>query len=96
MASGLPILSTTSTAAPDLIESGVEGFVVEPGRPDQLAACIAWSVEHRRELAEMGRAGRRKAEIFTWSRFRDRVAGIMREILAAHAREPDAAVYCHT
>ena len=32
LASGLPILSTTHTAAPDLIDSGVEGFIVEPRR----------------------------------------------------------------
>jgi glycosyltransferase involved in cell wall biosynthesis len=81
MASGVPVLSTTSTAAPDLIEHGVEGFVVEPGRADLLAAPISWAVDHRRELTEMGRAARRKAETFTWARFRGRIAAIMQEVL---------------
>jgi glycosyltransferase involved in cell wall biosynthesis len=92
MASGLPILSTTNTAAPDLVESGVEGFVVEPGRPGQLAECIAWSLEHRTQLAEMGRAARRKAETFTWPRFRNRIAVIVKGILAAHSCESTAEV----
>ena len=31
LACGLPILSTTATAAPDLVTEGIEGFVVPPG-----------------------------------------------------------------
>jgi glycosyltransferase involved in cell wall biosynthesis len=94
MASGLPVLSTTGTAAPDLIEPGVEGFVIEPGRVDLLAERIAWAVEHRRQLAEMGQAARRKAETFTWPRFRSRIASIVGEILNAPANEPNAKLYC--
>ncbi len=71
LASGLPILSTTRTAAPDLIDEGVQGWVVEPRRPDLLAERIAWAATHRVELAAMGQAARRRAEQFTWQRFRD-------------------------
>ena len=70
LACGLPILSTTHTAAPDLIEDGVEGFIVEPRRSDLLAARIEWALKHRVQLAEMGSRARQRAERFTWQRFR--------------------------
>jgi glycosyltransferase involved in cell wall biosynthesis len=70
MSCGLPILSTTHTAAPDLIEDGIEGFIVEPRRADLLAEHMAWACDHRSDLASMGRRARLRAERFTWSRFR--------------------------
>jgi glycosyltransferase involved in cell wall biosynthesis len=82
LASGLPILSTTHTAAPDLIEDGVQGFVVEPRRPDLLAQRIHWALTHRRELAAMSIAARQRAEQFTWSRFRTRAAAAVQQYLA--------------
>ena len=74
LASGLPILSTTRTAAPDLIDEGVQGWVVEPRRSDLLAERIAWAATHRAELAAMGVAARKRAEQFSWQRFRNGVA----------------------
>lgn len=37
MAMGLPVVSTRITGIPELIEDGVSGFLVAPGRPDELA-----------------------------------------------------------
>ena len=74
LACGLPILSTTHTAAPDLIESGRQGFVVPPRRPDRLAEHIDWALTHRAELAAMRAEARVLAEQFTWARFRQGVA----------------------
>ena len=84
LASGLPILSTTHTAAPDLIEDGVQGFIVEPRRPDLVAERIAWAIEHRTELAEMGVQARACAEQFTWGRFRSRAAEAVSRYLATN------------
>jgi glycosyltransferase involved in cell wall biosynthesis len=83
MACGLPILSTTHTAAPDLIEHGLQGFIVEPRRPDLLAQHIAWAIDHRRELRCMGRRARLRAERFTWPHFRTRIADVVSEFLAS-------------
>ena len=83
LASGLPILSTTRTAAPDLIEDGVHGFIVAPQRADLLADRILWAAQHRAELAEMGVAARERAETFTWQRFRQSVAAAVLEFMAA-------------
>ncbi len=77
LACGLPILSTTHTAAPDLIEDGIHGFVVEPRRPDLLAEKVEWLIDHPSQLQEMGHAARQRAELFTWQRFRD---GVVRSV----------------
>ncbi len=73
LACGLPVLSTTRTAAPDLIDEGVEGWVVAPGRADLLAERIAWACTHRTEVARMRTAARQRAEQFPWQRFREGV-----------------------
>lgn len=70
MACGLPVLSTTATAAPDLVTEGVDGFVVEPGSSAPLVERIDWALSHRSELRAMKEMARRKAERFTWERFR--------------------------
>ena len=88
LACGLPILSTTHTAAPDLITSGVEGFIVDPGRPDLLAERIAWAAAHRPELERMRTAARRRAEHFTWARFRGAVTFEVRRYLASLKPSP--------
>ncbi len=86
LASGLPILSTTHTAAPDLIADGREGWVVEPRRPDLLAARIEWALVHPRELTEMQGAARRRAEYFTWARFEESVVAAVREFLSPNEK----------
>ena len=80
---GLPILSTTRTAAPDLIENGVQGFIVEPRRPDLIADRIDWALNHRTEVVEMGHRARLCAEQFTWQRFRSGVVQAMEDFVAS-------------
>ncbi len=83
LASGLPILSTTATAAPDLIEDGVQGFVVPPGRSDLLVSRIVWAAQHREELRSMATLARQRAERFTWKQFRADTAAAVAEFMAA-------------
>jgi glycosyltransferase involved in cell wall biosynthesis len=86
MASGLPIISTTRTAAPDLIEHGREGFVINPGSPAELASHIEEFLRQPDLVRSMGEAARRRAEYFTWKRFRQDVAEFVGDIVG-HATE---------
>ncbi len=88
LASGLPVLSTTHTAAPDLIVEGREGFIVEPRRPDLFAARIDWALDHRAELRDMKFAARQRAEHFTWARFQSGVVDAVRDFMGE--RQPSA------
>ena len=88
LACGLPILSTTRTAAPDLVKDGVEGFVVEPRRPDLIADRIDWALNHRAEVAEMGHRARLCAEQFSWERFRSGVVQAVGEFAESNDTVP--------
>jgi glycosyltransferase involved in cell wall biosynthesis len=86
LACGLPILSTTHTAAPDLIEDGVQGFIVEPRRPELLAERIQWALDHPADLGRMRTDARNRAEAFTWTRFRTQAAAAVQHYLDNDAR----------
>ncbi len=85
LASGLPILSTTHTGAPDLIEHGREGFIVPPRRPELIATHLQWALDHPKELFEMRAAARKRAEFFTWERFQVGVVSAVREFASTPA-----------
>jgi glycosyltransferase involved in cell wall biosynthesis len=62
MATGLPVISTRSGGASEVVENGKTGILVERQCPDQLAdaiECLAISAATR---ICMGRAGRERAE----------------------------------
>ena len=91
LACGLPVLATTHTAAPDLIEDGAQGFVVEPRRPEQMVERLRWALANRAELAAMGSSARLRAERFTWERFRAETAAAVRAYLTEDAVATDPA-----
>lgn len=70
MSSGLPVLTTPSTCAPDVLENGVHGFIVPIRDPGAIARNIMWGRSHRLELYQMGLAAATQASAFTWERFR--------------------------
>lgn len=88
MASGLPILSTDRTAAPDLIRNGAEGFLVKAGCSSDLAAHIQKFLDRPAMLDVMGSAARKRAELFTWERFRRGVVEYVESALSQSVADP--------
>lgn len=60
MASELPVVATSVAGIPELVDDGVSGILVRPGRPDQLAEALARLIRDPEIRVRMGRAGRRK------------------------------------
>lgn len=68
MAFGLPVLGSTAGAAQEIVQPGVNGFLVEPAATAEMARTLAAGMENRTGLAEMGAAARRVYESHpTWA-----------------------------
>lgn len=70
MATGLPIIATDHTSAPDLITEGKEGWIVPVRNTNALVDKLNWCIENRNQLFEMGNQAAATAKLFTWEKFR--------------------------
>jgi glycosyltransferase involved in cell wall biosynthesis len=67
MACGVPVVSTTGGALPEVV--GDAGILVPPANTRALADAISRLLDHPAAAARMGEAGRRRTEnLFTWQR----------------------------
>jgi glycosyltransferase involved in cell wall biosynthesis len=83
---GLPVVGTRIGAVPELVEEGVDGFLVQVGDTDALAASLSKLVadpELRRSMGE--RARRRARESWTWEAVAKRMASSIRSALGDSA-----------
>jgi len=62
MALEIPVISTTISGIPELIENGKEGFLVKPKHVEQLANAIRILLQDGHLRKEMGKNGRKKIE----------------------------------
>jgi glycosyltransferase involved in cell wall biosynthesis len=60
MASALPVVTTRIAGIPELVDDGVSGYVLAPGRDDFLADALADLARNPHRARAMGRAGRDK------------------------------------
>jgi starch synthase len=82
MASGLPVITTTATAGPDLMQHGLNGWILEPGDDDALMQALETCLAKPWELPAMGREARRAAERHTWDAYGSRWLAILDELIA--------------
>ncbi len=73
MACGLPVIASDRSAGPDVLDDSY-GRVVTAGDIDQLAETLRWLAENREKIPAMKSAARRKAESFTWDKYREAVS----------------------
>jgi len=58
----LPVVAVRAAATPEVVEDGVTGILVTPGRSDQLAAALIALLSDSERRGAMGQAGRRRVE----------------------------------
>jgi O-antigen/teichoic acid export membrane protein/glycosyltransferase involved in cell wall biosynthesis len=66
MAAGLPVVSTPVGGIPDVVEDGVEGFIVKPGDVEALADRLARLINDPERRRRMGRRAQDKVRPFNW------------------------------
>jgi len=64
MATGTPAIGSSVGGIPDMIQEGINGFLVPPGDEEALAERLRWMLEHPTEAKEMGCHARDFAEQF--------------------------------
>ena len=81
MACGIPVITTPNTGGLDIIDDGIDGFIVPIRDVEALKERIQWCYDHPDELAQMGIMARKKAEQLTWGVYRQRLADKVKELL---------------
>ncbi len=86
MAAGLPCVGSVHDAAPEIIEDGVTGFLVDQGNKTQLVDRLRVLLTDSARRLEMGRHGRdRWEQEFTYEQFRRRFLAVLRPAFRLHA-----------
>jgi UDP-glucose:(heptosyl)LPS alpha-1,3-glucosyltransferase len=81
MAAGLPVIITRNVGARDLVENGVNGFVLQDNpSPPEFGECLAVLLDKERRL-RMGEMAKREASKHTWDQVAKQVSMIYEETL---------------
>jgi glycosyltransferase involved in cell wall biosynthesis len=87
-ASGIPVVATAVGGAPELIEDGVNGYLVPPGDPQELADRICHAMQSEERLRDMGMHGRHKVlESFTFASQANQYAALIDQLLGIERSE---------
>ncbi|HEX4663282.1 MAG TPA: glycosyltransferase family 4 protein [Terriglobales bacterium] len=82
LACGTPVLATSTCGASDLIRDSANGFVIPPADLARLMERLEWTVRNRPFLRDMRSEARKTAELYPWSRFRQRLVNVVESITA--------------
>jgi starch synthase len=83
MAQGLPVIASTSCAAPDLIQDGIEGLIVPPSNPVRLGEAIQILLDRPQLVPAMAEAAYQLSRRLTWERYHLRVLNLSRALAAS-------------
>lgn len=79
MACGVPVIASTNTGGPDVIEEGRDGFVIPIRSAEALADRISFLADRPALAAEMGNAALRKSANYSWDSYGARIARLYKE-----------------
>jgi glycosyltransferase involved in cell wall biosynthesis len=83
MAQGIPVITTSHTAGPDIIENEVDGFIVPIRSANAIADKLDLVAGDRDRLRSMKSAAKHKAEAHGWDGYRQRLVEVAREVMAS-------------
>jgi glycosyltransferase involved in cell wall biosynthesis len=82
MAQGLVVIATPHSAAPDLIDDGVDGFVIPIRSTEAIVEKLELLLQEPARLREMKQAARRKAQTHSWEAYRRTLVRLAREVVS--------------
>ncbi len=87
MSRGLPVIATAHTAGPDVIDDGVDGFLVPIRSAEAIAEKLELLLARPALLTAMKHAARRKAATLGWEAYRRRLADCLLQAERMKAEE---------
>jgi glycosyltransferase involved in cell wall biosynthesis len=76
MACGLPVASVRAKGIPEIVQDGENGLLVEPDRPEKLAAAIEMLFSSPAGLREKSIASRKLAERYSQKKITEAMVGL--------------------
>jgi glycosyltransferase involved in cell wall biosynthesis len=73
LSQGLPVITTNRTCGPDVLNEGIEGFLVPTSNPHAIVEKLDFLHCDRERLAAMSEAARKKAEKLRWAAYRQKL-----------------------
>jgi len=80
MASGMPVIASTHSAAPEIIREEIDGFVFRPDDVQSLTEKIAYLAKNRKKCIEMGQNAHERAKEYSWEKYKKRLKEILQVI----------------
>ncbi len=93
MACGLPVLAADANALPELVASGVNGFLFKPGDVEDAERCIAQFADQPEAWPAMGRASRAKVRRHSLTMTLQRYVALYRTLVQHALRAPRLATH---
>lgn len=78
---GIPVITTSNSAGPDILTEGVDGFIIPIKNVEALSQKILWCYEHREELRAMRENAKNTAKKFSWENYEAQITQIISKIL---------------
>ncbi|MBN1353349.1 MAG: glycosyltransferase family 4 protein [Candidatus Omnitrophica bacterium] len=77
MATGMPVIASRYSGAPEIIREGCDGFIIEPRDVNGMAARLEELAMRMEKTVEMGNNARERAEEFSWEKHTVRLRNIL-------------------
>ncbi|PYK42515.1 MAG: glycosyl transferase family 1 [Verrucomicrobia bacterium] len=81
MSQGMPVITTAHTAGPDIIDDGVDGFIVPIRSAEALAEKLELLARDRERLRAMKISAREKAQMHPWENYQRALVTVSREVM---------------
>ena len=81
MSQGTPVITTAHTAGPDMIDDGIDGFIVPIRSADAIAEKLQMLARDRERLRAMKISAREKAQRHSWENYRRGLVTMAREVM---------------
>ena len=81
MSQGTPVISTLHTAGPDIIDDGIDGFIVPIRSAEAIAEKLGLLARDRERLRAMKISAREKAQRHSWENYRRALVTMAQEVM---------------